>query len=243
MRAGASDEAAESLMERLIAGPFVLAKESGKLPPGILTVSECLADIAPDLWTIEWAKVDDRERAARAAEFGMDGVRLEEAIRWATDHLNGGGLAWPNVFLVLAAAREFHQRFVSVSVRLLQFSLPEPMLERFLALTTPPAPEAGYAPIGSIGAHDALARRTLLTDEGEPRGYEVLGYDGASGFDSFRCNALDADFQRLLGVSFNRWGLIDDASHADRCAQFADSPDASTCAIAWHPWLITEHAL
>jgi len=33
------------------------------------------------------------------------------------------------------------------------------------------------------------------------RGFEVLGFDGAAGFDSFRCNALESDFERLNGKS------------------------------------------
>jgi len=230
-------------MERLVAGPFLLAKESGKLPTGLLTVSACLADIVPDSWAIEWANVDKTERLARAAEFGIDADQLPHAIRWATDHFNGGGFAWPNVFLSAAPARDFRRRFVTATVRLLQISLPEQMLDSFLALTAPPPQQPGYAPVGSIGVHEALAQRSVLTELAERRGFEVLGFDGAAGFDSFRCNSLESDFQRLVGVQFNQWGLIDDVGDAARCAEFASSPEVSTCAIAWHPWLVTEHPL
>ena len=75
----------------------------------------------------------------------------------------------------------------------------------------------------------------------EQRGYEVLGFDGAAGFDSFRCNSLEGDFEHLFGVQFNRWGLIDDGRAAARCAEYANSPEVSTCAVAWHPWLVVEH--
>lgn len=227
---------------RYASGPFLIAKESGKLPSGMLTASACLADIAPDLWAIEWANVDERDRLARAALFGIDAEQLPDAIRWATDHLDGGGFAWPNVFLDASAAREFHRRFITTGARLLQVSLPEQMLDAFLALTTPP-PQPGFATVGTMGVHEALARGVALTDLDGQRGFEVLGFDGASGFDSFRCNQLESDFQRLLGVHFNRWGLIDAASDAARCAEFANGPATSTCAVAWHPWLVIEHAL
>jgi hypothetical protein len=230
-------------IDRFAAGPFLLAKESGKLPPGILTVSACLADIAPDLWAIGWATVDATERLARAALFGIDVKHLPGAIRWATDHLDGGGFAWPNVFLDESAAREFHRRFMTTAARLLQVSLPEHMLEAFLPLTSPPPPQAGFAPVGAIGLHQALAQRVALADLNGQRGFEVLGFDGASGFDSFRCNGLESDFQRLLGGQFNRWGLIDAVGDATRCAEFANGPDISTCAVAWHPWLVMERAL
>jgi hypothetical protein len=230
-------------MEQLVAGPFLLAKESGKLAPGLLSVSACLANIVPDSWTIEWAKVDETDRVTRAADFGIDTHHLPDAIRWATDHLDGGGFAWPNLFLNAGAARDFRRRFVTATVRLLQMSLPERNIESFLALTTPPPQQPGYAPVGSIGVHEALAQRSALTDLAERRGFEVLGFDGAAGFDSFRCNALEGDFQRLFGVRFNQWGLIDDGGDAARCAEFANGPDVSTCAVAWHPWLVIEHAL
>lgn len=233
----------ETVMERLVAGPFLLAKESGKLAPGLLTASGCLADIVPDSWTIEWVKMEETERLARAARFGIDAHHLPDAIRWATDHFERGGFVWPNLFLNAAAARDFHRRFVTAPVRLLQMSLPEQMVESFLALTTPPPQQDGYAPVGSIGVHEALARRSAVIDLGDRRGFEVLGFDGAASFDSFRCNELENDFERLFGVQFNQWGLIDDLGDATRCAEFANGPEVSTCAGAWHPWLLTEHVL
>jgi len=231
------------VIERLVAGPFLLAKESGKLAPGWLTVSGCLAHIVPGSWAIEWTGVEQAERHERAAEFGIGAQKLPDAIRWVTDHFDGGGFAWPNLFLNAAAARDFRRRFVSASVRLLQMSLPEENLESFLALTAPPPQQPGYAPAGTIGVHRAVAQRSILTDVAERRGYEVLGFDGTAGFDSFRCNGLEGDFARRLGVHFNKWGLVDDAGDAARCAEFARDPEVSTCAIAWHPWLVSEHDL
>jgi hypothetical protein len=228
--------------ERFVAGPFLLAKESGKLAGGLLTVSACLADIVPDSWAIEWVREEEAARLERAATFGINARQLPEAIRWVTDHFGEGGFAWPNVFLNATVAKEFHQRFVTGTIRLLQMSLPEDLIESFLDLTAP-RQQPGYAPIGASGVHQVLAKRSPLTESGERRGFEVLGFDGAAGFDSFRCNGLEADFERLFGIQFNQWGLIDDFADAARCAQFANSPDVSTCAIGWHPWLITEHVI
>jgi hypothetical protein len=230
-------------VEALIAGPFLLTRDSGKLPPGLITVSPCLANVAPDCWAIEWSKTPEAERLACAAEFGIDARDLPNAIRWATDHFDAGGFLWPNMFLDAATAREFRRRFVRVTVRLLQIALPEDMLEPFLALTAPPPQQPGYAPVGAVGVHQALSHRSVLANTGESRGFEVLGFDGAAGFDSFRCNALDKDFQRLFGINFNQWGLIDDATEARRCAEYANGPEVSTCAVAWHPWLVTEHVI
>ncbi len=223
------------------AGPFLLVRESGKLSPGVITVSSCLAHVGPETWALEWTRDDGAERIARAAEFGIIGERLRDAIRWTTEHLGGGGFAWPNVFLEAAPAREFARRFVTVPMRLLQIWLPTEYLDEILALTTPPPQQPDYAPVGTVGIHDALARRIVGQPSGEGRGFEVLGFDGAAGFDSFRCHGLEDDFAKLFGVRFNEHGLFDDLDEARRCAEHANSPEVSTCAVAWHPWMVTEY--
>jgi hypothetical protein len=87
-------------MERFVAGPFLLAKERGKLAPGLVTVSACLADIVPDIWAIEWAKIDERERLARAAHEGrvralnrVVADRVLDMLLAAAPFLAGLGLA------------------------------------------------------------------------------------------------------------------------------------------------------
>jgi len=86
---------------------------------------------------------------------------------WATDHFNGGGFAWPNVFLSAAPARDFRRRFVKATVRLLQISLPEQMLDSFLALTAPPPQQPGYAPVGSIPGLSDSAYTSCATTSAE----------------------------------------------------------------------------
>jgi hypothetical protein len=226
-----------------VAGPFLLSRESGKVAPGVLTASACLADIAPDDWAIEWCKIEHAERLRKAAVWGIGEHDLPSVIRWATDTFNAGGFLWPNLFLDAATAREFQRRFVSVPARLTQISLPRTMVDDFLALSTPPMSPKDFAPTAAPGIHQALARRLPANADGDDRGFDILGFDGAAGFDSFRCNGLEADFERVLGVRFNQWGLVDDVEQAHRCADLANGPDVATCAVAWHPWRVVEHAL
>jgi NADH:ubiquinone oxidoreductase subunit len=60
----------------------------------------------------------------------------------------------------------------------------------------------------------------------------------AGAFCSFRCNALETDFQRKLGATFNEWGLLEDEDVARRCAEYAGRPETPTCSPVWHPWMV-----
>jgi hypothetical protein len=130
--------------------------------------------------------------------------------------------------------------FLSGGFHLLQIALPEHLVRAFLTLAAPPAQQPGYAPNGASAVYQALLAHDLGVPAAERRGFEVLGYDRyGGGFDSFRCNALESAFAGL-GATFNRWGLIDDEATALKCAEFANTQ--STCADAWHPWLVAEYA-
>jgi hypothetical protein len=228
-------------MQKYIAGPLFLAKPTDHLPPGALSVSECVSVIAPSSWAIDWVQVDAIERSSEAAACGIPESRLPEVISWVTDHF-GHGFAWPRSFLNMELAHEFHSRFLPSGFHLLQVALPEGQLEQFLALAAPPAQQAGYAPNGGTAVYEALAKRQHVSG-GELLGFDILGYERyAGGFESFRCyRGLPEDFARL-GAAFNTWGYLDDEEVAFRCAELV-SKEGGTCADAWHPWLVVEHAL
>jgi hypothetical protein len=228
-------------MAEYVAGPLFLVKPSDRLPDGAITVSHCLAVVAPDTWAIEWASATAEERAESAARCGISNNLIAEAIAWTTDHFERG-FAWSHVFLESAVALEFRDRFLPLGFRLLQIGLPERFLPSFLALAAPVPQQAGYAPNGATGVYQALLRQDALPVGTHRLGFEVLGYDRyGGGFDSYRCNAFEQPFAEL-GAVFNPAGLIEDESMALRCADLANSPEIGTCADGWHPWLILEHA-
>lgn len=230
-------------MTTFVAGPFFLVKPGEQIPPGGLTVSSCLAGVAPDTWALDWVLMDEPDRIAAAARCGIAEDQLPGVVAWATEHFDRAGFAWPNVLLNIETAREFRRRFLPQSFHLLQIYLPERLAESFLALAAPPPQQPGFAPVGATGVCQALCNPQLTETPGERRGFEVLGYDSAGGFDSFRCNRLERDFARLLDIRFNQWGLIEEDAAALQCAEYANRPDVGTCADAWHPWLVVEHAL
>jgi hypothetical protein len=224
-----------------VGGPLFLVKPGDRLPPGELTVSHCLAAVAPDTWAIEWVAMSDPDRTAAAARCGIAEDQLPAVVPWATERF-ANGFAWPHAFLDIGAAQEFRHRFLPAAFRLLQIALPEHLVPSFLALAAPPPQQPCYAPTGASSAYEALRMPRLGLASGERRGFEVLGYERHGGtFHSFRCNYFERDFAKL-GAAFNRWGLIDDEAVALKCAECSSNPELGTCADAWHPWLVVEHA-
>jgi hypothetical protein len=161
-------------------------------------------------------------------------------IAWTTERFERG-FAWSHAFLDRAAAQEFRDLFLPEDFRLLRIGLPESLVPSLMTLAAPLPQQPGYAANGATAVYQALLKRQPLP-AGERLGFEVLGYDRyGGGFHSYRCNSLEKEFANL-GARFNPTGLIDDEPAALRCAEFANSPEVSTCADGWHPWLIVEHA-
>lgn len=225
-------------MGAYVAGPLFLVRPGGDLRSGELTVSHCLAAIAPDTWAIEWVQMSEADRTTAAEACGIAQDQLPAVVAWATERFEHG-FAWPHAFLDLAAAQEFRRRFLPEGFHLLQIALPEHLASSFLTLAAPPAQQPGCAPNGASAVYEALLAHDFRTPVAERRGFEVLGFDRhGGGFDSFRCNAFEPAFAKL-GASFNRWGLIDDEAVALNCSEFANTQ--GTCADAWHPWLVVEY--
>jgi hypothetical protein len=228
--------------EPFVAGAYMLLKPGPAIPTGGLTASSCLAEMAPDSWAIDWVKVEPGERVRHAATLGIPPEALALVVDWATEEFDRR-FKWPNVFTEPEAAREFRQRFIpGGGVRLVGLGLPADLVPAFLSLTAPPPQQAGYAPVGAAGVHEVLSTGLGLEASGEFRGFEVLGYDGAGQFCSFRCNGLEVDFQKELAAQFNRWGLLDEQAVARRCAEYASRPEVGTCVSWWHPWALLEYA-
>jgi hypothetical protein len=223
-----------------VAGAYLLVKPDAELGAGHLTASGCLAEMAPDCWAIEWVKTEPGGCEKHATRVGIRSGDLSAVIRWATDHF-GGRFRWPNVFTDLEGAREFRARFVSIDIHLLGIGLAADLVDSFVSIAAPPLPEPGHSPAAPTGVYEVLAARKPLEGGGVTRGFEVLGYDVAGTFCSFRCNELETDFERHLGVQFIAWGLLDDEAMARRCAEYAGRPEVGTCASFWHPWLVLEY--
>jgi hypothetical protein len=228
------------MSQPFVAGAYLLVKPHPELGPGHLTASACLAEMAPDDWALDWVSTEPERREQHVARLGIRPGELPAVMRWATDHF-GGRFRWPNVFTDLEIARAFRARFVPADIHLLGIGLPVDLVDSFMSMAAPPPPQPGYAPVGATGVYQVLTARRPLEGGGATRGFEVLGYDEAGKFCSYRCNALGADFERQFGARFNARGLLDEETTARRCAEYASRPEVFTCSRFWHPWLVQEY--
>src|SRR5438034_8566282 len=54
------------------------------LPRNILTLSSCIAEIAPDFWAVEGYKYTEEKRTAEAFKFGIPASLVPEMTKWVT---------------------------------------------------------------------------------------------------------------------------------------------------------------
>jgi hypothetical protein len=87
----------ERVSGQTLAGGYFLVKPAATLAPGLLTASSCLVHMAPDCWAIEWVRTTEGEREDSAARLGIRADDIPAVIRWATDSLDKGDFAWPNL--------------------------------------------------------------------------------------------------------------------------------------------------
>lgn len=222
------------IMTDFVSAGYFITRPRTALPEGYLSVCHDLTDIAPDTWSLDWVTDTRGERQARqaAAEaFGIGADELGHVVRWATDTF-GETWDWPYVVRLLDAAQEFCRRFVRVPVRLLGLALPEDLARRFGEVVRRP---------NGHGVAENLARADRIrAGEGQPRGYEVIGYDAVTGYlHSFRCDNLEVEFQQRFGARFNQFGLIEDETTARACADFSNIDPC--CADICLAWLVTEY--
>lgn len=222
-----------------VAAGYVLAQAGTHIGPEGLTLSACLAEMAPGAWALEWVGAPD-EREAHATALGITPERLPDLLAWTTNAF-GTDFLWPHFFPSLTVARDFHRLFLPARTRLLGFALPADLVDGFLTVAAPPPPPPGYSPGGPTGAVELLQQRRPLEPGGAPRGFEPLGYEVTGQFCSFRCNGLETHLQREFGTTFNEWGLLENEHVARRCAEYAGRPATAPCAPYWHPWLIHEY--
>jgi hypothetical protein len=209
--------------------------DASLVPTTFWTASDCLSEVAPDTWAIEWVRMDEAERLTEAERFGIPRDRVPEAISWVTSRFDQD-FGWPNVFLTLEAAREFCSRFVpgDSDAAILGLSLAGEDVEGFLQRCKPPEQE------GASGVYLSLSRRLAPAAGGERLGSEVLGADHGS-FHSSLCNALERDFERRSGARPNALGLYDDHALARQCAASVDRGDTGAEPGAWYAWSLLRY--
>lgn len=204
----------------------------------IVTATDCIVDLVPESWSIEWSSDTEAARREKGAKFGLEGVELRAFMGWCTSALESGELGWPGVFLDVDVAIRVKREFLSRSTDLVVIGicLPHDLVSGFLDETRP---EAGQ---GEPGVVAALRSARAPFHRGQPLGYDVLGWEfGGCGFHSYICNGLQRDFAKLLGIRPNRWGFFDLLGDARRCADHCNLEATGAEPGIWMPWRVALH--
>lgn len=204
------------------------------LPEMIITATDCIVDLVPNTWSIEWSRETQAARREEAAKFGLEDVELAAFTAWCTSALESGDLAWPGVFLSVDVALRVKREFLSraASLVVIGIALPRDLVSAFLDETRV---EAGQGEPGSVAA---VRGGKTPSDRGRPLGYDVLGWD-FGGFHSYVCNGLETEFADAFKIRPNRWGFFDLLDDARRCADHCNLETTGAEPALWMPWRVS----
>lgn len=221
-----------------ISGGYLIVKPAPRpkdfselLPRTLITVSSCFADIAPDLWAVDWDNYSTEDIAEEAGKFGIPAHLGAELVRWTSAEMKTSG-QHPNAFLTLEMAREFWRRFVNNNeVLLIGIGLHTSLLPSLYGQLEKDA-NRGYGLLERIERKEALAPGGLLL------GYEPLGYD-ATNFHSWLCHAGCDEGRKLFGVRPNENGLIPSLETGIQTTEYLVQTGAEQA--IWEPWLLVKY--
>lgn len=225
------------------AGFFVISdgrspeREPRLLPPRLVTVSTCIAEVYPDVpllaGTNTPARLLDRMRKALRLDTS-DFARLRS---WVANALEHEEMGWPNVFYSLGAARKFKRLFLGTvgETRIVGLSLTRKVANDFIQ-------EEGYtAECGEYGVCKMLMKMAVLRPGLSPLGFDVLGAENDGMFHTFSCNSIEGDLNERLGISFNDFGLIDHYEAAAAACEYMNRRDVPTEPVHWYPFRVDEY--
>jgi hypothetical protein len=200
------------------------------LPDKVLTVSDCFAKVAPDLWAVDWEDWTEQDRADEAAAFGISAQVVADLVLWFSVET---GSDHPNAFSSLALAREFYRRFVTVDQPLIVgIGLHKTLLSSFHEQLSKDS-NRGY------GLVERVLRYQPIADGGRFLGYEPLGYE-ATHFHTWLCHHAPDEAHARFKTLPNENGLISTLEEAIQVTRYLTDTGAEPA--IWEPWLVTEYA-
>jgi hypothetical protein len=227
----------------LVSGGYFVARRTRRtshmnpalLPERILTASACLVGLVPDTWALGWTHEGNEERRKAAVQFGLTDEALQGITTWATAAFDKGRMGFPNVLLKLEAALELRRMFLPEDAVVFGIGLPQDLRASFMEYARVPD---GMGVPGVVRAVEADASPAA---NGQPLGYDVLGWDVGS-FHSYVCNGLESQFQSTFGVVPNAHGFYDSEEDARKCAAHANLDKTGAEPGLWLPWFVHAYA-
>ncbi|MBZ0320841.1 MAG: hypothetical protein K8L91_30790 [Anaerolineae bacterium] len=186
-------------------------QSAGLLPEKLLSVSHCLAKIAPIVY---WANSQEDFDA-----FGIPDTLRPEFEQWCSDRFDIE-IGFPDVIYHLQTARDFISRFIpkKEDIFLLGAGLHKDFVELFLNFEQPLLKE--YAKDEPERGLSHIIRQRSSVLDGEILGYEVVCSDFGDINHSWLCNGLEKDGWERFQIRPNQYGFIESYAEAKTLTEF-----------------------
>ena len=212
------------------------ALKDARLPRLVWSISTCVSDSYPDEKYLTWVRTSPERDEELRRTLGLSPEALVGLKAEVTDLFDRGLIRWPNVFASVAAARDFHGRWLNNldQVRLLGISLKKEHVAEF---------ENDVAGLSNPG--DGVLG--LLTEDvppvgGELWGFEVLGSEFGT-FHTYLCHGLETELMDVVKVRFNDRGLIEEWAGAEAASEWINRDGVGAEPVPWYPWRIDAYTV
>lgn len=200
----------------------------------IISVSNCICEVLPGIGFLNIGDKSDYllnlKKKIKVGDSEMNCLG-----KWVIEKFNDTLFDWPSCFATASIAKEFHRSFLynTDNVYLLAVGLTNDEAEVFIDEQRP------HGPMGNI--RETLMynnfKKKLMLESSQIIGYDVLGLDTES-FHSYRCHGLEIEFQDVLGIASNKFGLFDDYTAAIEAVKYLDKTNIEVEDALWQPWAI-----
>lgn len=260
------------------------------LPTKVVSASKCICDGYPLMWGLShsWRRDDDvfafnvpskppgqklqgRDEIVNHVKnrLDLDRKSYSKLRKWIKREHRAGHIEFPNIFLDLNTAKEFHQKYLEhiLDLEIIGMGVSKETIDKYRRdekrsqmrwiaerRMRSEAPVRGlfferledYMPdertfkMREDSLLVVLSRYEPIDPSGAVLGFEILGDDGCYNFHSPICNHLETDLKDDLGVRFNESGFIDSFEDADRSALFINQCEDAESSY-WYPCLIVRY--
>ena len=206
--------------------------DKGLVPEKIITISDCICDVVPGIWGLNWVKNREKQIERFKKILSISDSEFTDLENWVTNKFDDGSFGWQNGFSRIETAKEFRERYM-LRVKesyILAIGLSEKDVDFFLNDQIP------QGKMGETIVYSILKKKSVL----EPKnvlGFDILGYD-LSIFHSYLCNGLEKVYYNEFGISPNKNGFFDVYEDAAKLANYTLDGHIGAEPALWQPWLV-----
>ncbi|MFQ5884864.1 MAG: hypothetical protein ACE5IO_07165 [Thermoplasmata archaeon] len=282
------------------AGYLIVAKRNREewmddeiLPTKVVSASNCICDSYPHAWgfpnswrprggdvytiskAIAWPsgpKPPGRDEIIGDVKdkLNLDRRSFSKLQKWVKKQYKAKNIEFPNVFLSLNIAREFHRTYLKhiPDLELIGMGFSRETIDKYrkdekrdqmwmvaqrrLLSEIPDAmvfteerlekymPDERSFEMKESDFLKILVRYEPIDSSGIMLGFEILGDEGCYNFHSHICNSYEMDLKKELGVTFNENGFIDSYEDANRSTRYIEQDEDSE-PVDWYPCLIARY--